>query len=38
MVMRPYLDANVRNLDSNYDETTFWDMLEEEETEDALAL
>ena len=36
-VMRPYLDANVRNLDSNYDET-FWDMLEEEETEDALAL
>ena len=35
--MRPYLDANVRNLDSNYDET-FWDMLEEEETEDALAL
>ena len=37
VVMRPYLDANVRNLDSNYDET-FWDMLEEEETEDALAL
>ena len=36
-VMRPYLDANVRNLDSNYEET-FWDMLEEEETEDALAL
>ena len=35
--MRPYLDANVRNLDSNYDET-FWDMLGEEETEDALAL
>lgn len=37
VVMRPYLDANVRNLDSNYDET-FWDMLLEEETEDALAL
>lgn len=37
VTMRPYLDANVRNLDSNYDET-FWDMLEEEETEDALAL
>ena len=37
VVMRPYLEANVRNLDSNYDET-FWDMLEEEETEDALAL
>lgn len=37
VVMRPYLDANVKNLDSNYDET-FWDMLLEEETEDALAL
>ena len=37
VVMRPYLDANVRNLDSNYDET-FWDMLQEEQTEDALAL
>lgn len=37
VVMCPYLDANVRNLDSNYEET-FWDMLEEEETEDALAL
>lgn len=37
VVMHPYLDANVRNLDSNYEET-FWDMLEEEETEDALAL
>ena len=37
VVMRPYLDAKVRNLDSNYEET-FWDMLEEEETEDALAL
>ena len=37
VVMRPYLDSNVRNLDSNYEET-FWDMLEEEETEDALAL
>ena len=29
--MRPYLDGNVRNLDSNYDET-FWDMLAEEES------
>lgn len=37
VVMKPYLDANVRNLDSNYDET-FWDMLLEEESEDALAL
>ncbi|MDD3336843.1 MAG: family 65 glycosyl hydrolase domain-containing protein [Eubacteriales bacterium] len=37
IVMKPYLDANVKNLDSNYDET-FWEMLEEEETEDALAL
>ena len=37
IVMKPYLDANVRNLDSNYDES-FWDMLSEEETEDALAL
>lgn len=37
VVMKPYLDANVKNLDSNYDET-FWDMLQEEETEDALAL
>ena len=37
VVMRPYLDANVHNLDSNYDET-FWEMLMEEETEDALAL
>lgn len=35
--MKPYLDANVRNLDSNYDES-FWDMLMEEESEDALAL
>ncbi len=35
--MKPYLDANVRNLDSNYDEV-FWDMLLEEESEDALAL
>ncbi len=35
--LAPYLDANVKNLDSNYDET-FWVMLEEEETEDALAL
>ncbi|MBP3540258.1 MAG: glycoside hydrolase family 65 protein [Clostridia bacterium] len=37
IVMKPYLCANVRNLDSNYDET-FWDMLQEEQTEDALAL
>ncbi|MEG0638442.1 MAG: family 65 glycosyl hydrolase domain-containing protein [Clostridia bacterium] len=37
IVMKPYLDANVKNLDSNYDET-FWEMLLEEETEDALAL
>ena len=37
VAMLPYLDANVRNLDSNYDET-FWDMLLEEETEDALAV
>mgnify|MGYP002680781655 CR=1 FL=1 len=37
IVMKPYLDANVRNLDSNYDET-FWEMLQEEQTEDALAL
>ena len=35
--LRPYLDANVRNLDSNYDES-FWDMILEEESEDALAL
>ncbi len=35
--LRPYLDARVRNLDSNYEET-FWDMLEEEETEDSLGL
>ena len=35
--MRPYLNAHVHNLDSNYQET-FWDMLEEEETEDALGL
>ena len=33
----PYLDARVHNLDSNYNET-FWDMLEEEETEDAIGL
>ena len=35
--IRPYLDARVHNLDSNYNET-FWEMLEEEETEDALGL
>lgn len=33
----PYLDAHVHNLDSNYNET-FWEMLEEEETEDSLGL
>ncbi|MDD3214785.1 MAG: glycoside hydrolase family 65 protein, partial [Eubacteriales bacterium] len=33
----PYLDAHVHNLDSNYNET-FWEMLEEEETEDGLGL
>ena len=37
VTMKPYLDANVKNLDSNYDES-FWEMLAEEETEDALAL
>lgn len=37
IVMKPYIDARVHNLDSNYNET-FWDMLEEEETEDALGL
>jgi maltose phosphorylase len=35
--MTPYLDANVHNQDSNYGET-FWEMLEEEETDAALAL
>ena len=35
--MRPYLDGNVRNLDSNYDET-FWDMLAEEESVDGAAI
>ena len=33
----PYLDANVKNQDSNYDEA-FWDMLAEEAGEDGLAL
>ena len=33
----PYLDGQVKNLDSNYDKT-FWDMLLEEETENALGL
>ena len=37
VVMRPYLDGNVHNLDSNYDET-FWEMLAEEEGEDGAAL
>ena len=37
VTIRPYLDARVRNLDSNYNET-FWDMLMEEETEDAIGL
>lgn len=35
--MRPYLCGNVRNLDSNYDET-FWDMLAEEESVDGAAI
>jgi len=35
--MRPYLEGRVKNLDSNYDET-FWEMLAEEENEDGLAL
>ncbi len=35
--MRPYLDGHVKNLDSNYEET-FWDMLEEAEGDNALAL
>ncbi len=35
--MVPYLDGHVKNLDSNYDET-FWDHLQEEETENALGL
>ena len=35
--MRPYLDARVHNLDSNYNET-FWDMLAQEETEDSIGL
>jgi maltose phosphorylase len=37
VVCVPYLDGRVRNLDSNYEET-FWDLLEEEETENALAI
>ncbi len=37
VVMKPYLDANVHNLDSNYDET-FWEMLAEEESEDGAAI
>lgn len=37
VVLKPYLDANVKNLDSNYEET-FWEMLGEEEGEDGLAL
>ena len=37
VVMRPYLDANVRDLGSNYEET-FWDMLCEEEGEDGVAV
>lgn len=37
VVLKPYLDGNVRNLDSNYEET-FWEMLLEEETEDALCV
>lgn len=37
VVMRPYLDANVRDLGSNYEEM-FWDMLCEEEGEDGVAV
>lgn len=37
VVMRPYLDGNVRDLGSNYEET-FWDLLCEEEGEDGVAL
>lgn len=37
VLIRPYLDARVHNLDSNYAET-FWDMITEEETEDAIGL
>ena len=37
IAIKPYLDTRVHNLDSNYNET-FWDMLEEEETEDAVGL
>ena len=37
VTLKPYLDANVHNLDSNYQET-FWDMLQEEEAEDAMGL
>ena len=33
----PYLDGNVSNLDSNHGET-FWNMIEEEQTENAVAL
>ena len=33
----PYLDGQVKNLDSHYDEM-FWDMAEEEETENAAGL
>ena len=37
VVLKPYLDGDVRNLDSNYDER-FWDLLAQEEGEDGLAL
>ncbi len=37
VTMKPYLDANVRDLGSNYEET-FWDLLAEEEGEDGVAL
>ena len=33
VVLKPYLDGDVRNLDSNYDER-FWDLLAQEEGED----
>ena len=37
VVMRPYLDGHAKNVDSNYEET-FWDMLAEEEGEDGQAI
>ncbi len=37
VVVKPYLDADVHNLDSNYDET-FWDLLGEFEIEESIAV